>query len=178
MTKLYDILASNLIILISYLSTLLLYNIILFNETYLMFAYFPFGNLVLGFLFFSNKIIPVLIIGHIIYYILSNYFNLYLYFNNYFIISIFYITCVPATLLILNKLDINVGMGNNFELDKSNIYHVIIITLFSSITFLFLILLFSFFYKLDINVYFYCIGNFIGGSLLILILKLILNFKL
>lgn len=175
-TKLFDILISNLIILITYLSILIFCSIIFLNEKYLIYAYFPFGILVLGFLFFGNKVIFGFTIGHVIYYILSKKFNLNLYFNSYFILSICYITCVPVTLLILNKLKINVGIGHSYKLDKSNIYHVILITLFSSVIFLFLTLFFAFLHPLNFNNYFYFFGNFIGGSLLILILKLIVHF--
>ncbi len=142
-----------------------------------MYNYFPFGILVLSFLFFGNKVIISLIIGHIINYILLKNFNVYLYLDHYLITSIIYITSVPITLLILNKLKINVGMGHSFKLDKSNMYHVILITLFSSVTSYFLSLFISLFYALNFSVYFYGIGNFIGGSLLILTLKLIVNFK-
>ena len=130
MKTLLDILVSNLIILSSYLPILLLYNFIFLNEKYLMYNYFPFGILVLSFLFFGNKVIISLIIGHIINYILLKNFNVYLYLDHYLITSIIYITSVPITLLILNKLKINVGMGHSFKLDKSNMYHVILITLF------------------------------------------------
>ena len=66
--KLFDIIVSNLIILITYLSILIFCSIIFSNEKYLTYAYFPFGILVLGFLFFGNKVIFGLTIGHIIYY--------------------------------------------------------------------------------------------------------------
>ena len=176
-STLLDILVSNLIILTSYLSILILYDVIFLNEKYLMYTYFPFGILVLSFLFFGNKIMFSLIIGQIINYILLKNYNVYLYLDDYFITSIIYVTCVPITLLILNKLKFNVGMGHSFILDKSNIYHVILITLFSSATSYFLTLFISLFYELNFSVNFYGIGNFIGGSLLILTLKLMVNFK-
>ena len=102
-------------------------------------------------------------------------FNINSYFNNYFITSIFYIACVPKTIFILKKLNFEIGVGNSYKLDKTNIKHILLITLFSSITFLVLNLCISFLYEFNYNDFFYCIGNFIGGALLIIILKLIVT---
>ena len=53
----------------------------------------------------------------------------------------------PLTLLIMNKFTIKIGVGSNYKLDKTNICHVLLITLFSSIIFFFLSLFFSIFYN-------------------------------
>ena len=173
LSKFYDIIASNAIVLISYLSILLLSNLNFLNEKYVIYIYFPFGVIVLGYVFFGNKVIFALILGHIIYYFISIRFNLNLNFNNYFIISMFHIICVPKTMFILKKLNFEIGVGNSYKLDKTNIKHMLLITLYSSISFLILILCYSFFNELNYKVLFYFISNFIGGALLLITLKLI-----
>ena len=171
--KFNDLIASNAIVLISYLSILLLSNLNFLNEKYVIYIYFPFGVIVLGYVFFGNKVIFALILGHIIYYFISIRFNLNLNFNNYFIISMFYIICVPKTMFILKKLNFEIGVGKSYKLDKTNIKHMLLITLYSSISFLILILCYSFFNELNYKVLFYFISNFIGGALLLITLKLI-----
>ena len=80
---------------------------------------------------------------------------------------------MPILLLILNLLNFKIGTGNSYEIDKTNIYHVILVTFLASIIYLILIFIFSLFIlPIKIDVY-SIIGNFIGASLLILILKLI-----
>ncbi len=175
LSRFYDIIASNAIVLISYLLTLLLSNLIFLNEKYMIYIYFPFGVIVLGYVFFGYKVIFAFILGHIIYYTLSIRFDLSLNIYNYFITSIFYIICVPKTIFILNKLNIEIGVGNSYKLDKTNIKHMLLITLYSSISFLILILCYSFFNELSYKVLFYFISNFIGGALLIFTLKLIVT---
>ena len=173
--KFNDLIASNAIVSISYLSILLLCNLDFFSEKYLVYIYFPFGIIVLGYVFFGNKVIFAFILGHIIYYYLWMTFNIISYFNNYFITSIFYIACVPKTIFILKKLNFEIGVGNSYKLDKTNIKHILLITLFSSITFLVLNLCISFLYEFNYNDFLYSIGNFIGGTLLIITLKLIVT---
>ena len=175
LSRFYDIIASNAIVLISYLSILLLSNLNFLNEKYVIYIYFPFGVIVLGYVFFGNKVIFAFILGHIIYYFLSMRFNLNLNFNNYFITSMFYIVCVPKTIFILNKLNFEIGVGKNYKLDKTNIKHMLLITLCSSISFLILILGYSFFNELNYKVLLYFISNFIGGALLLITLKLIVT---
>ena len=79
--KFNDLIASNAIVLILYLSILLLCNLDFFNEKYLVYIYFPFGIIVLGYVFFGNKVIFAFILGHIIYYYLCMTFNINSYFS-------------------------------------------------------------------------------------------------
>ena len=173
--KFYDIIASNAIVLISYLSILLIYNLHFLNEKYIIYIYIPFGVIVLGYVFFGNKVIVAFTLGHIIYYFLSMSFNLNINFNNYIFTSFSYIMCVPKTLFVLNKLNFEIGVGNSYKLDKTNFKHISIITLCSSISFLILILCYSLFNEFNYKDLFYFIGNFIGGILLIITLKLIVT---
>ena len=175
LSKFYDIIASNAIVLTSYLSILLIYNSNFLNEKYIIYIYFPFGVIVLGYVFFGNKVIFAFILGHIIYYFLSMGFNLNLNFNNYFITSMFYTVCVPKTIFILNKLNFEIGVGNSYKLDKTNIKHMLLITLYSSISFIILIICYSFLNEFNYKDLFYFISNFIGGALLIITLKLIVT---
>ena len=173
--KFFDNLISNLIVLIVYIITLLLWNFNLKFESLFSYVFFPFGIIMLGYLFFGNKVIYAFISGHIIYFFICNKYNLNLYLPNYLFSSISYIICVPVTLFMFKILNISVGIGNIYKFDKTNIYHVLLITLFSSITFLILIISFGLFDEpliLNVNI---ALGNLIGGSLLIILLKILVN---
>ena len=168
-----DKLSSIFLILILYLITLISWKLIFSSEILGALVFFPFGILILGFLFFGNKIIFSVISGQFFFFLICLKYDLNLYYQNYFIWSIIYTITVPLTLLIMNKFTIKIGVGSNYKLDKTNICHVLLITLFSSIIFFFLSLFFSIFYNFNLNSYFYTFGNFIGGSILILIIKFI-----
>ena len=171
----FDNLISNLIVLIVYIITLLLWNFNLKFESLFSYVFFPFGIIMLGYLFFGNKVIYAFISGHIIYFFICNKYNLNLYLPNYLFSSISYIICMPVTLFIFKFLNITVGIGNIYKLDKTKIYHVLLITLFASITFFILIISFGLFDKpsiLSVNI---SLGNLIGGSLLIILLKILVN---
>ena len=174
--KIYlDVLLSNLIVFSIFIITLVLWNIYFNDEDLLTYIFFPFGIIILTFLFFGNIAILGLISGYIIYHYIFLKSNTYLYLNDtiFLISSLSYIFCMPILLLILNLLNFKIGIGNSYKLDKTNIYHVILVTFFASIIYLILIFIFSLFIlSIKIDIY-EIIGNFIGASLLILILKLI-----
>ena len=164
---------SNLIVFSIFIITLFIWKFCFSDQNLLTYIYFPFGIIILGFLFFGNKVIFGLTIAHIIYYFIFLISNLNLNNTIFFISSLSYVFCMPILLFILNFLNFKIGIGSSYKLDKTNIYHVILITFFASVFFLILTFIFSFFIlhiKLDI---YNIIGNFIGASLLILILKLI-----
>ena len=170
--KFFDNLISNLIVLFVYIITLLLWNLSFKFENLLSYVFFPFGIIILGYLFFGNKVIYAFILGHIIYFFICNKYNFNLYLPNYLLSSISYIVCVPVTLFIFKFLNITVGIGSIYKLDKTNIYHVLIINLFSSIIFFILIISYVLFDEpliLCVNI---ALGNLIGGSLLIILLKI------
>ena len=175
LNRFYDIIASNAIVLISYLLILLIYNSIFLNDKYIAYIYIPFGVIVLGYVFFGNKVLVAFTLGHVIYYFLSMNFNLNINLNSYVFTSMFYIICVPKTIFILKKLNFEIGVGNSYKLDKTNIKHMLLITLYSSITFSIFILCYSFFNEPNYKDLFYFISNFVGGTLLIITLKLIVT---
>ena len=83
--------------------------------------------------------------------------------------------CVPLTLFVLQKFNITLGTGEKYRLDKTNIYHVLLISFFSTILLGILLLLSSIFYKQQINMYTFIMGNFIGAVVLIISMKLIVS---
>ena len=148
-------------------------NFELQKKTLLLF--FPYGVIVLGYLFFNNKIIFSLLASQIIFYLILQNYNLELPFNNYFVLSLCQLICMPVTLFVLQKLSITVGVGTNYKLDKTNIYHVLLIVFFSTIVLGIFIILSSIFFKNQINLLSFVTGNFLGGAIFILGIRLFVN---
>ena len=168
-----DICISNLIVLFTFLIFMFLWNFLVnFNEIFKS-LYFPFGIIVLGFLFFYNKITFALILGHFVYFFLCDQFSITPHLNNYFITSLAFIICTPITVLILDKLKLKIGAGRNYKLNKINILHVILIIFFASLVYNILVLFFSLVFEnklTDLN-----FSNFVGGALLVLLMKTVVN---
>ncbi|MFL2818743.1 MAG: hypothetical protein ACJ0BR_03710 [Candidatus Puniceispirillales bacterium] len=82
---------------------------------------------------------------------------------------------MPITLFVLQKFSLTVGVGRNFKLDKTNIYHVLLITFISTIVLGTFIILSSIFFENHINLLSFVTGNFLGGVILILGMKLVVN---
>ena len=137
--------------------------------------FFPYGVIVLSYLFFNNKIIFSLLASQIIFYLILQNYNLELPFNNYFVLSLCQLICMPVTLFVLQKFSITVGVGTNYKLDKTNIYHVLLIVFFSTIVLGIFIILSSIFFKNQINLLSFVTGNFLGGAIFILGIKLVVN---
>ena len=87
-----DKFVSNLLVYLSYTLIIFLWCSFFYNFEYdidFLLFYFPFGIIVLAFLFFGNKVIFGILLSHItVYYTLKNY-DLDLPFINYFTFSIF-----------------------------------------------------------------------------------------
>ena len=83
--------------------------------------------------------------------------------------------CMPVTLFILQKFNVTVGVGTNYKLDKTNIYHVLLIVFISTIVLGIFIILSSIFFKNQINLLSFVTGNFLGGATFILGIKLVVN---
>ena len=81
---------------------------------------------------------------------------------------------MPITLFIINKLNFKIGVGDKFAIDKTNIYHVMIISLFGSITFVISQYSLSLLDKSMIVTHNYY-KELIGGIFLILTIKAIIN---
>ena len=137
--------------------------------------FFPYGVIVLSYLFFNNKIIFSLLASQITFYLILQNYNLELPFNNYFILSFCQLISMPVTLFVLQKFSINVGVGTNYKLDKTNIYHVLLIVFISTIVLGTFIILSSIFFINQINLLPFVTGNFLGGAIFILGIKLIVN---
>ena len=174
-----DKVTSNFTVGIFYLGSIILWNYVCTNFIYLnpiiFYIYPPFGIIVLGILFFGNKIIPSLIITELLFLYLSIYlFDKNIFYKSYIGIFIFAF-CVPITIYILKKFGISIGMGKNFKLDKSNIYHVSIITFLSSVSYLIITVIFQYIFNFDTNSDKYFIGNILGGISFILLIKILIN---
>ena len=173
-----DKFVSNIIVYASYTLMIFIWYYLFYNFgngiNFLLF-YFPFGIIILAFLFFGNKIIFGMLLSHItLYFFLKNY-KLDLPFDNFFVISACQLLCVPLALIVFQKFNITVGTGKNYSFDKTNIYHVLIITFFSTL-FLGILFIFSFFFFYhETNVLNFTLGNFIGALALIILMKITVN---
>ena len=176
--SIFDKAVSNFIIYVSFTLMLFTWYYLFYNSgnhiDFLLF-FFPYGIIILAFLFFGNRVIIGLLLSFLsLFFVLKNY-DLYLPFNNFFVISASQLFSVPLILFVLQKFNITVGAGEKYRLDKTNIYHVLLISFFSTILLGILLLLSSIFYKQQINMYTFIMGNFIGAVVLIISMKLIVN---
>ena len=173
-----DRFTSILIVSFSYIFVALLWYYFYSNfelQKIFLLLFLPYGIIVLGYLFFNNKIIFSLLPSQIIFYLILQSYNLELPFNNYFILSLCQLVCTPITLFVLQKFSLTLGVGRNYKLDKTNIYHVLLITFISTIVLGILINLSFVFYENQINLLSFVTGNFLGGAIFILGIKLVIN---
>ena len=173
----FDKFVSNLIVCTTYLFMILLWfycsknfevqNILLLN--------FPYGILVLAFLFFGNKsILGLLFSQFFLYFIVSNYdFNLP--FKDYFIVSFIQLASIPITLYVLKRFNYTLGTGVNYKLDKTNIYNVLLICFLSAVVNGILMIFSSLFFISQVNLLLLTIGCFFGSTILIVSAKLLVN---
>ena len=173
-----DKFVSNLLIYVSYSLMFLIWRYLFYNSgdqiDFLLF-YFPFGIIILAFLFFGNRIIIGFLLSYIsLLFVLQNY-NLHLPFNNFFVMSASQIFSIPLTLFVLRKFNITLGAGENYSLDKTNIYHVLLITFLSTIVLGTLVIFTSMFYEYQDGFLKFIIGHFLGGAVLIISMKLLVN---
>ena len=173
-----DKFVSNLLIYISYTLIILLWSYFFYNfghDINFLLFYFPFGIIILAFLFFGNRIIIGFLLSYIsLFFVLKNY-NLHLPFNNFFVMSAFQVICVPLTLFVLQKFNITVGAGEKYRLDKTNIYHVLLITFLSTIVLGLFVIFTSILYEEQSDILKLIIGHFLGGAVLIILMKLLVN---
>ena len=174
----FDKIVSNLIVCNTYLFTVLLwfycFNTYGFQSKLLLFN-FPYGILILAFLFFGNKVVFGLLFAQLLLYFLTLNYNLSLPFKDYFIISLIQLACVPITLYILGRFNYTVGAGLNYKLNKTNIYHVLLICFLSAILNGILIVFYSLFFTSQVNLLFLTMGCFFGSTVLIVSAKLLVN---
>ncbi len=173
-----DKFVSNLLVYLSYTFIIFLWYSFFYNfghDIDFLLFYFPFGIIILAFLFFGNKVIFGMLLSHITLYFTLKYYDLDLPFNNYFTLSLYQLTCMPITLLTLRRFNITIGVSNNFTLDKTNIYNVLLVTFLSVVVLGTLVIFTSILYEDQIDVLKFIIGNFFGGAVLIVSIKLIVN---
>ena len=173
-----DKFVSNIIVYASYTLIIFLWYSFFYNFRHdidFLLFYFPFGIIILAFLFFGNKVIFGMLLSHItLYFTLKNY-DLELPFNNYFTSSLYQLLCMPITLLALHRFNVTIGVTQHFMLDKTNIYHVLLVTFLSVIVLGTFVIFTSILYEDQIDVLKFVIGNFFGGVVLIVSMKLIVN---
>ena len=176
--NLLDKILSNLIICAAYFFMILLWFYCFNNygvQSQLLLFNFPYGILILAFLFFGNKVVFGLLFAQLLLYFLTLNYNLSLPFKDYFIISLIQLACVPITLYILGRFNYTVGTGLNYKLNKTNIYHVLLICFLSAILNGILIVFFSLFFTSQVNWLFLTMGCFFGSTVLIVSAKLLVN---
>ena len=167
---------SNLIVSTTYLFTNLLWFYYFMDlEVQSELFYFPYGILVLAFLFFGNKVVLGLLFAQLLLYFFTLNYDLSLPFKGYFIISIIQLACMPTTLYILGRFNYTVGAGLNCKLNKTNIYHVLLISFLSTILNGILLIFYSLFFVSQINLLLLAVGCFFGSTVLIVSAKLLLN---
>ena len=173
----FDKFVSNLIIYSAYTLMIFTWYYFFYNSgnqiSFLLF--YPYGIIILAFLFFGNRIIIGLVLSYIsLFFALKNY-NLHLPFNNFFVMSASQLLCVPLTLFVFQKFNITVGAGKKYRLDKTNIYHVLLICFLSAILNGILIVFYSLFFTSQVNLFFLTMGCFFGSTVLIVSAKLLVN---
>ena len=174
----FDKIVSNLIVCTAYLFMILLWFYCFNNygvQSQLLLFNFPYGILVLAFLFFGNKIFLGLLFAQLLLYFFTLNYDLRLPFNDYFIISLIQLASIPTTLYILGRFNYTVGAGLNYKLNKTNIYHVLLICFLSTILNGILIVFYSLFFTSQVNLLFLTMGCFFGSTVLIVSAKLLVN---
>lgn len=173
-----DYIASNIIVYTSYISICLLWYCFFFrlalNEQTLI-LYLPHGIIVLSFLFFGIKIILGLFLSQMSFFFISLNYNLELPFNDYLFISFLQLICMPLTFFILHRFGITVGADQNHKLDKTNIFHVLIIAFLSTTILGIFVISYTLFLVNQKNLLTLIFGSFLGSTVLIVSIKLLVN---
>ena len=178
MRNFFDEIVSNLIVCTAYLFMILFWFYFFNNygvQSKLLLFNFPYGILVLAFLFFGNKVVFGLLFAQLLLYFFTLNYDLRLPFNDYFIISLIQLACMPTTLYVLERFNYTVGAGLNYKLNKTNIYHVLLICFLSAILNGILIVFYSLFFISQVNLLFLTMGCFFGSTVLIVSAKLLVN---
>ena len=174
----FDKIVSNFIVCAAYFFMILLWFYYFNNyevQSQLLLFNFPYGILVLAFLFFGNKVVLGLLFAQLLLYFFTLNYDLILPFKGYFIISLIQLACMPTTLYVLERFNYTVGAGLNYKLNKTNIYHVLLICFLSAILNGILIVFYSLFFTSQVNLLFLTMGCFFGSTVLIVSSKLLVN---
>ncbi len=176
--NIFDKIVSNIIVYTSYTLMIFTWYYLFYNfgnDINFLLFYFPFGIIILAFLFFGNRIIIGFLLSYISFFFVLKNYNLYLPFNNFFVISASHLFCVPLILFVLQKFNITVGAGEKYRLDKTNIYHVLLITFLSTIVLGTLLISTSILHEDRGGFLKFIIGHFLGGAILIISMKLLVK---
>ena len=174
----FDKIISNLIVCTAHFVIFLLWFYSFNNfgvQSKLLLFNLPYGILVLAFLFFGNKVILGLLFSQVFSYFVITNFDFSLPFKDYFIILLIQLASMPITLYVLERFNYTVGTGVNYKLDKTNIYHVLLICFLSAILNGILIIFYSLFFISQVNLLLLTIGYFFGSTVLIVSAKLLVN---
>ena len=176
--SIFDKFVSNTIVYASYALTIFTWYYLFYNSgnqiNFLLF-YFPYGIIIFAFLFFGNKVFFGLLFTYISLYFVLKTYNLNLPFNNFFVISACQLVSTPLTLFVLQKLNMTIGTNKNYRFDKTNIFHVLLITFYSTIMLGIIIVFSSLFFNNQTNILNFTAGNFIGAVILIVLMKILVN---
>ena len=169
---------SNIIIYVSHTLIFFIWYYIFYNlfyyENFLLF-YFPYGIILLAFLFFGNKIIFGMLFSYITIYFLLKNLSLELPFNNFIALSSSQLVCVPLTLFVLKKFNVTIGVGENYKINKTDIFHVLLLTFYSTIMLGTIIFFSSLFFYNQTALLNFTTGNLLGGGILIVSTKILVN---
>ena len=169
---------SNILIYVSHTLIFCLWYYIFYNlvyyENFLLF-YFPYGIILLAFLFFGNKIIFGMLFSYITLYIVLKNLSLELPFNNFIALSSSQLVCVPFTLFVLQKFNVTIGVSENYKINKTDIFHVLLLTFYSTIMLGTIIFFSSLFFYNQTDLLNFTIGNLLGGGILIVSMKILVN---
>ena len=169
---------SNILIYVSHTLIFCLWYYIFYNlvyyENFLLF-YFPYGIILLAFLFFGNKIIFGMLFSYITIYFLLKNLSLELPFNNFIALSSSQLVCVPFTLFVLQKFNVTIGVSENYKINKTDIFHVLLLTFYSTIMLGTIIFFSSLFFYNQTDLLNFTIGNLLGGGILIVSMKILVN---
>ena len=175
---LIDKFISNILIYVSHTLIFCIWYYIFYKlvyyENFLLF-YFPYGIVLLAFLFFGNKIIFGMLFSYItLYFVLKN-LSLELPFNNFIALSTSQLVCVPLTLFVLQKFNVTIGVGKNYKINKTDIFHVLLLTFCSTIMLGTIIFFSSLFFNNQTALLNFTTGNLLGGGILIVSMKILVN---
>ena len=109
-----------------------------------------------------------------IYFLLKN-LSLELPFNNFIALSSSQLVCVPFTLFVLQKFNVTIGVSENYKINKTDIFHVLLLTFYSTIMLGTIIFFSSLFFYNQTDLLNFTIGNLLGGGILIVLIKILVN---
>ena len=109
-----------------------------------------------------------------LYFVLKN-LSLELPFNNFIALSTSQLVCVPLTLFVLQKFNVTIGVGKNYKINKTDIFHVLLLTFCSTIMLGTIIFFSSLFFNNQTALLNFTTGNLLGGGILIVAMKTLVN---